>query len=52
MGEFIYKGRSVTGQQISGRLEGVSSEAVANRLLSIGVTPVEITAADEQPGIT
>ncbi len=52
MGEFIYKGRSVTGQQISGRLAGASSEAVANRLLSIGVTPVEITAADEQPGIS
>ena len=44
MAEFLYKGRSATGDPINGRLTGTSSEAVANRLQSIGVIPVEITA--------
>jgi len=44
MAEFLYKGRSETGDLINGRLSGPSSEAVADRLQSIGVIPVEITA--------
>ena len=45
MPEYFYKGRSKGGELIEGRLAGNSSEAVANRLVHIGVTPVEITAA-------
>ena len=45
MAEYLYKGRSKGGELIEGRLAGNSSEAVANRLVHIGVTPVEITAA-------
>ena len=44
MAEFLYKGRSATGDLINGRVSGTSSEAVASRLQSIGVIPVEITA--------
>jgi len=44
MAEFLYKGRSATGDPINGRLTATSPEAVANRLQSIGVIPVEITA--------
>lgn len=42
MGEFVYKGRSATGEAMKGRLTGASSDAVANRLLNIGVIPVDI----------
>ncbi len=44
MAEFLYKGRSATGDLINGRLTGTSSAEVANRLQRIGVIPVEITA--------
>ena len=40
MGEFLYKGRSASGEPMRGRLTGASSDAVANRLLNIGVIPV------------
>ena len=46
MPEFFYKGRSKGGELIEGRLAGASSEVVANRLVNIGVTPIEITAAN------
>ena len=52
MAEFFYKGRSASGEPMSGRLTGASSEAIANRLVNIGVIPVEITAAAEQSGMT
>lgn len=52
MTEYLYKGRSAAGDLINGRLNGISSDAVANRLLSIGVTPIEITAAAERSGIS
>lgn len=52
MAEFIYKGRSVSGELVGGRLHGDSSDAVAGRLVSIGVTPIEISAATEHSGIT
>lgn len=42
MAEFVYKGRSANGGLITGKLHGNSAEAVASRLVSIGVTPVEI----------
>ena len=52
MAEYFYKGRSATGSLISGHLNGISSDAVANQLLSIGVTPVEITVAAQRSGMT
>lgn len=52
MGEYLYKGRSATGELVNGRLTGLSSDAVANRLLSIGVTPVEISATAESSDIS
>lgn len=48
MAEFLYKGRSASGSLVSGRLSGSSSEAVANRLTEIGITPVEVLASDDQ----
>ena len=48
MAEFFYKGRSASGALVNGRLNGSSSEAVANRLTEIGVTPVEISASKDR----
>ena len=42
MAEFLYKGRSANGALVTGKLAGQSAEIVAGRLVSIGVTPVEI----------
>ena len=52
MAEFHYKGRSASGAPINGRLQGESSDAVASRLLGLGVTPIEITAATVNASIT
>jgi len=42
MAEFAYRGRSPSGGLITGKLFAASADAVAGRLVSIGVTPVEI----------
>lgn len=42
MPAFAYKGRNSGGQLIEGVLEGASSGAVADVLLGLGLTPVEI----------
>ena len=42
MAEFAYKGRSETGELVTGTLQGGSADAVAGRLINIGITPVEI----------
>jgi len=42
MTEFAYKGRSASGGLVTGKLDGASADAVAGRLVSIGITPVEI----------
>jgi MSHA biogenesis protein MshG len=52
MADFLYKGRSSTGEAKKGRLTGHSSEAIADRLLNIGVIPVDITAAAEHTEMT
>lgn len=41
---FHYKGRSVRGDLMTGRLDGETADIVAARLFSSGITPVEITA--------
>ncbi len=52
MADFHYKGRSANGERMKGRLSGASSDAIANRLLNIGVIPVDITAAAESSAVT
>jgi MSHA biogenesis protein MshG len=42
MAEFFYKGRSESGELVSGSLHGGSADVVAGRLTEIGITPVEI----------
>ncbi len=42
MAEFAYKGRSANGGLVTGKLHGATADAVAGRLISIGITPVEI----------
>lgn len=42
---FHYKGRSVRGELMTGRLDGDTADIVAARLFGSGITPVEITAA-------
>jgi MSHA biogenesis protein MshG len=44
---YAYRGRDARGGSVSGKLEGVDSGAVADQLLGIGVTPVEIQPASE-----
>ncbi|HEX9184800.1 MAG TPA: type II secretion system F family protein [Burkholderiales bacterium] len=45
MPAFAYRGRDARGGLVTGKLEGTDSGAVADQLLAIGVTPVEITPA-------
>ena len=52
MADFHYKGRSANGEPMKGRLSGASSDAIANRLLNIGVIPVDITEAAERGEMT
>ena len=49
MPAFAYRGRDARGGLVAGRLEGADSGAVADQLLAIGVTPVEITPAAAAP---
>jgi MSHA biogenesis protein MshG len=52
MPAFAYRGRDARGGLVTGRLEGASSGSVADQLLAIGVTPVDISLARESGGIT
>ncbi len=51
MAGFHYRGRNVRGELVTGRLDGVDSGAVADQLLTSGVTPVEIRAAGESVSV-
>ena len=42
---FEYKGRNRRGEAVSGRLEGLSTDAVASQLFNSGITPIDINAA-------
>ncbi len=52
MKTFAYRGRASTGEPVAGRLEGESADAVAARLFSLGITPVEISDATERSTVT
>ena len=45
MPQFSYRGRSQSGQEVSGALEGATAAAVADTLFGQGVTPLEIKPA-------
>ncbi|HEX2197005.1 MAG TPA: type II secretion system F family protein [Burkholderiales bacterium] len=45
MPSFAYTGRNGRGELVKGRLEGNDSGAIADQLLSTGITPVDIRAA-------
>jgi MSHA biogenesis protein MshG len=45
MALFRYKGRTGRGEAVTGVLDAESPEALANRLFTSGVTPIEIAAA-------
>lgn len=51
MPNFAYRGRDARGGLVSGRLEGADSGAVADQLLAIGVTPVDIQPVAERAAI-
>jgi MSHA biogenesis protein MshG len=48
MSNFRYRGRSGRGELITGRLEADNIDAVALRLMNLGVTPLEIAPAAAQ----
>ena len=50
MPAFAYRGRDARGGLVTGRLEGASSGAIADQLLAIGVTPVQILPAGDSVG--
>ncbi len=51
MPNYAYRGRDARGGLVSGRLEGADSGAVADQLLAIGVTPVDIQPVAESTAI-
>ena len=52
MAEYAYKGRAANGGLVTGKLHGNSAEAVATRLVSVGVTPVEILDVASERSLT
>ena len=51
MPNYAYRGRDTRGGLVTGRLEGADSGAVADQLLAIGVTPVDIQPVAESAAI-
>ena len=53
MPSFAYTGRNARGELIKGKVEGNDSGAVADQLLTTGITPVEIrqAAVDAEAGV-
>lgn len=48
MSSFRYRGRSGRGDLITGRLEAETVDAVASRLLNLGITPLQIDADSDR----
>jgi MSHA biogenesis protein MshG len=47
MSSFTYQGRNSQGQLVEGRMDGATAEAIANQLVSRGVTPIGIVVEKE-----
>jgi len=45
---FHYKGRNQQGEVITGQMEAISSSDTASHLINSGITPVDITLADDK----
>ena len=52
MAEYSYKGRAEDGQLHTGKLVASSRDAVAGRLVSLGITPVEIRDVRDEKQVT
>ncbi|MDO8206401.1 MAG: type II secretion system F family protein [Gallionella sp.] len=52
MGVFTYKGRNAHGELAEGTLDGDDSGAVADQLLSMGITPIDIKPSRGNSGNT
>ena len=50
MALYAYKGRNARGDLVQGRLEAQSAGAVADQLLNVGVSPVDIAPARDTGG--
>ena len=50
MASFSYRGRNARGDLVQGYLEGADVGAIADQLMSTGVTPVDIQASAARPG--
>jgi MSHA biogenesis protein MshG len=50
MASFVYRGRNARGQLVDGRVEADSSEAVAQQLMRLDITPIEIEDAPSGSG--
>jgi MSHA biogenesis protein MshG len=48
MALYAYKGRSLRGEAIEGRLDADSPDQIATRLLGAGITPIDIGLASER----
>jgi len=49
MAAFRYKGRNGRGEAVAGLMEASSSDAVANHLFNLGITPIDIYDAPLKP---
>lgn len=48
MSTYAWRGRNARGEQVSGSMEGESSERVANQLMNSGITPVDIQRGSDK----
>jgi len=48
MTTFVFKGRSLSGNKVDGRIEASSSDAAAGQLVERGITPIEINENKEK----
>jgi type IV pilus assembly protein PilC len=49
---YAYKGRDAAGKIVKGKVDATSEAAVATRLRTMGLSPVEITAAPDGTGLS
>jgi type IV pilus assembly protein PilC len=49
---YAYKGRDDTGKIVKGRIEGSSESAVATRMRTMGLSPVEIVESSDGTGLS